>query len=89
MVERAGAPDEVLEQIVEFGLERRVFLRLAILFFEIEDQRHQRFGDIAPTEPAEMTGIVRQCAQAVYGRLGSHNPGAWQRRAVKSRGFAR
>ncbi len=55
----------MFEQIVEFGLESIVALRGAIFAFEVEDQRHQRFGDIAATELAEMAAGVGTGAEAV------------------------
>ena len=55
----------MFEQVVEFFLERRVGLGRAIMFLEVEDQRHQRFGDIASAEFAEMTAIVGLVAEAV------------------------
>ena len=58
----------MLEQIVELGLKRRVFLRGAILTLEIKDQRHQRFCDIAPAEFAEMPALVGLGAVAVQRR---------------------
>src|SRR3546814_2119266 len=51
--QRAGTADIMFEQIVEFGLEGGVGLRGAIFAFEGEDQRHQRFGDIAAAERSE------------------------------------
>src|SRR5690348_14819539 len=52
-IERARAPDIVLEQGVELGLESRVGLRLLVSPFERKDQRHQRLGDKAPAIDAE------------------------------------
>src|SRR3546814_19160914 len=60
----------MFEQIVEFGLEGGVGLRGAIFAFEGEDQRHQRFGDIAAAEGAELAARLRLIAQAVSSRGG-------------------
>src|SRR3546814_9674731 len=68
--QRAGTADIMFEQIVEFGLEGGVGLRGAIFAFEGEDQRHQRFGDIAAAEGAEMAARIRLIAQAVRSRGG-------------------
>ena len=64
-IERAGASDIMLEQVVEFFLERRVGLGGAIMSFQIENQRHQRFGDIAAAKFAEMAALVWLVAEAV------------------------
>ena len=64
-IERAGAADIMFEQVVEFFLERRVGLGGAIMFFQIENQRHQRFGDIAAAKFAEMAALVWLVAEAV------------------------
>src|SRR3546814_16399351 len=60
----------MFEQIVEFGLEGGVGLRGATFAFEGEDQRHQRFGDIAAADGAEMAARIRLIAQAVRSRGG-------------------
>src|SRR3546814_16384615 len=48
----------MLHQIIELGLERRIGLCRAIFAFQIEDQRHQRFGDIASPKLAKMAAFV-------------------------------
>ncbi len=64
----------MFEQIVELGLERRVDLRRAIMALKVEDQRHQRFGDIAAAELSEMAAGVGAGAKAVgQGRCVRHN----------------
>ena len=64
-IERAGPAHIMLEQVLELRLERRVGLRGGVFAFKIEDQRHQRFGDIAPTELAEVAAFVGLVAEAV------------------------
>ena len=48
----------MFEQVVELRLERAVGLRLAVLPLKLEDQRHQRFGDVATAIIAEMPALV-------------------------------
>jgi len=62
IIKRAGPADIVLHQIVELGLERGVGLGRAIFTLQIEDQRHQRFGDVASAKLAEMAPLVRLVA---------------------------
>src|SRR5690606_30610249 len=81
-VERARAADIVLEQVVELRLERRIGLRCAIFALEVEDQRHQRFGDVAAAELAEMAALVGLVAEGVG--LVVHRRAAWQKAAIKS-----
>src|SRR5690606_9971675 len=51
---------------------------------EVEDQRHQRLGDVAAAELAEMPALVGLVAEGVG--LGGHGkPGAWQSAAGLSR----
>jgi hypothetical protein len=57
----------MFEQVVELGSKRGVSLRGAIFALEIQHERHQRFGDIAPAELAEMAAIVRLVAEGVEG----------------------
>ncbi len=74
-IERAGAADIVLKQIVELCLEGRIGLGGGIFPLEVEDQRHQRFRDIAAAELAEMPAIVG------LGAIGigcGHGCGDWQ-----------
>src|SRR3546814_15865957 len=72
----------MFEQMVEFGLEGGVGLRCAIFAFEVEDQRHQRFGHIAAAEGAEMASLVGAGAEAV-GKVG-HRPAALRKAAILS-----
>ena len=53
------------QQIVEFGMEGRVFFRRLVMALQIEDQRHQRFGDEAAAENAEMPALVRAGAEGI------------------------
>ena len=61
-IERARAPDIVLEQVVELGLERRVGLGGCIGLLERQDERHQRLGDEASPVDAETAALVRALA---------------------------
>ena len=70
-IERAGPAGIVLQQIVEFVLERRIGLGRVVGLLQLEDQRHQRFGDIAAAENAEMAALVGAGAETV-GKCGSH-----------------
>src|SRR3546814_5077648 len=47
---RARAADIMFEQIVKLGLEGGVPLCGSIFALQIEDERHERFGDEAATE---------------------------------------
>src|SRR3546814_7149360 len=69
-IERAFAADEMLEQIVDFRLERRVGGGGAIFPLKVQDQRHQRFRDIAAAELAEVAALVRHGPETVG--LGAH-----------------
>ena len=57
-IKRRRPADIVLEVAVHLGLERRIGLGVGIGLFQIEDQRHQRFGDEASAENAEMPALV-------------------------------
>src|SRR3546814_16416974 len=60
----------MFEQIVERGPEGGVGLGGTIFALEIEDQRHQRLGDVEAAERAEMPARVGLLAQAVRTRGG-------------------
>ena len=62
-IERGGTADIMFEQIVELGLKARVSLSFAIFAFEIEDQRHQRFGDITAAVIAEVATFIGLIAE--------------------------
>ena len=58
-VERARPADIVLQQPVELFPEFRIVFGAQVFLLEIEHQRHQRLGDIAPAEIAEAAIGVR------------------------------
>ena len=68
--ERARASHIVLEIVVEFLLERGIGLGRRVGGFELEDQRHERFGDITAAIGAEMSVLVRLVAEGV--QCGGH-----------------
>src|SRR5262245_47598980 len=57
-IERARAAGVMGEKIVKLGLEGGIGLGLGISAFEIEDERHQRLGDVASAIEAEMAALV-------------------------------
>ena len=64
-IERARPPDIMLQEIVELGLEARVRFGVLVGLLQREDQRHQRFGDEAAAEHAEMAALVGAVAERV------------------------
>jgi hypothetical protein len=58
--------DVVPEVAVHFSLERRIGLGVGVSLLQIEDQRHQRFGDKASAENAEMPALVGTAAEGVW-----------------------
>ena len=64
-VERRGAADVVLPEVVHLGPEGRVGLGLLVLGLEVEDERHQRLGDEAAAEVAETAALVGAGAEGV------------------------
>ena len=48
----------MFEQIVQLGMEGRIDLRGAIFALKIEDERHQRLGDVAAAKFPEMSVSV-------------------------------
>ena len=52
-------------QVRELGLERGVVLGVGVGRLEIENERHQRLGDEAAAEDAEMPALVGAGAVAV------------------------
>ena len=62
-IERARAADIVLEQVLELSLERGIRLCGVVVLLKVEDQRHQRFGDIASAELAEMPALIGLVAE--------------------------
>ena len=85
IIKRAWAPDIMFQQIVELRPERRVLLGCAIFALQIEDERHERLGDIASAIGAEMPTVIGAGTIAV--RLGNglcHNPAPLRRRRGSS-----
>ena len=70
VVERAGTTDVVLQQVVELGLESRIRLGRLVFPLQVQDQRHQRFGNITSAELAEMPALVRLVAEGIGFALG-------------------
>ena len=66
-IERAGAADIVLRDSRRARLERGIGLCRVVGPLQLEDQRHQRFGDEAPAEEAEMAGLVGAGADRSWG----------------------
>ena len=64
-IERRRPADIVLEIAVHLALERRIGLGRGIGLFQVEDQRHQRFGDEPSAEIAEMPLLVGAAAEGV------------------------
>src|SRR5205085_7343593 len=85
-VEWTRTADVVLEQVVELRLERRVGLGRAVFLLQLENQRHQRFGDVAAAEVAEMPALVRLVAEGV-GLRGHDARAAWQNARILSTSF--
>src|SRR4051794_40561116 len=71
-IERARAADVMGEIGGHLGLEGRIVLRLAVGLLELENERHQRLGDEAAAENAEMAALVRAGAEGVGLGLGGH-----------------
>src|SRR5262249_46924065 len=61
-IERRRPADIILEIAVHLDLERPIGLGRGIGLFQVEDQRHQGFGDEAPAKNAEMPALVRTAA---------------------------
>ena len=57
-IERGGAAHIMLQQVVKLGLKRRVTLRCAILALQIENKRHQRFGDITAAKLTKVPAFI-------------------------------
>ena len=72
-IERAGPADIVFKQVVELGLESRIGLGRVIFALKVQDQRHQRFGDIATAELSEVAAFVRLVAKGIRCRVCSHD----------------
>ena len=67
-VKRARPADIIAHVAVEFRLEVRIGLGRLIGLFDLQDQRHQRFGHEAAAIEAEMAFGVRTGAEGIGGR---------------------
>src|SRR5690606_24499585 len=65
-IERARPAGIMRVEILEFGDEGGVVLRLVIGFFEIEDEGHQRLGDEAAAKNAEAPALVRARSVGIH-----------------------
>ena len=65
-IERARPADIMLQEMIELGLmEGRIGLGRLVGLLQREDQRHQRFGDEAAAENAEMAALVGAVAEGI------------------------
>ena len=64
-IERARPADVVRVEVVELGLERGIGLGRLVGALQVEDQRHQRLGDEAAAEVAEVAALVGAGAEGV------------------------
>ena len=64
-IERRRPADIIPEIAVHFGLECRIGFGLRVSLLQIEDQRHQGFGDKTAPENAEMPALVRTAAEGI------------------------
>ena len=64
-IERAGTADIMLEKLVELGLETRIGLGVLVGLLQLEDQRHQCFGDEAAAINAEQALFVGPGAEGI------------------------
>ena len=64
-IERAGAADIMRREMLKLLVEGRIDLGLAVSLLQRQDQRHQRFGDKATAENAEMAPLVRAVAEGI------------------------
>ena len=71
----------MFQQIIELRGKGRVLLRGAIFAFQIEHERHKRFGDIAPAKLTKMAAFVGLVAEGVRGAISDcHSPAPLGRR---------
>ena len=83
-IERARTTDKMREQIVKLRTKRRIDLSRLIFALKLKHQWHQRFGDIAPAEFAEMAVLIGAGAK----RIGLvHNDAALSNAAILSTSF--
>ncbi len=66
IIKRARPADIMFEQILELGGEGGIGLGRAIGDIKLEHERHQRLGDIAAAELAEMPAIVGLGAEGIW-----------------------
>ncbi|MCY1389713.1 hypothetical protein D9M71_45150 [compost metagenome] len=66
-VQRAWTSDVVALEVGQFFLECRIFLGQFIFTGQVEDQRHQGFGNVAATERAKQAVGIRAVAQISLG----------------------
>ena len=64
-IERARAAGIVRVEIGELGVECRIGLGVVVGPLQVEDQRHQRLGDEAAAENAEVPALVGAAAEGV------------------------
>src|SRR5258706_1899759 len=67
-IERAGPADIMFEKAIKLGGKFGVVLGRFIGFFELQQQRHQGFGNITSAEGAEMSARIGAEAKAVGGK---------------------
>ncbi|EGE58214.1 hypothetical protein RHECNPAF_334005 [Rhizobium etli CNPAF512] len=72
-IERAGAADIVRAQMLQFRLKGRIGLRLVPLVLQIEDQRHQCFGNETTAIDAEAAVFVRPGTEGIRFRRFVHS----------------
>ena len=81
IIKRRWAADIMFKQIIELRGKGRVLLRRTIFAFQIEHERHQRFGDIASAELTKMATLVGLVAEGVRGAFSDcHSPAPLGRR---------
>src|SRR6202011_4517286 len=68
-IKRRGPADIIAQMAVHLGLERRIGLGRVVGLLQLEDQRHQGFGDEAAAENAEMPVLVGTAAEGIGTRL--------------------
>ena len=64
-IERARPAGIVRVEVVELGLEGRIGLGRLVGRLQLEDQRHQRFGNEAAAENAEEAALVGSGAEGI------------------------
>src|SRR3569833_2802334 len=76
-LQRRRTADVILQIAVHLFLKRRIGLGLRGGLLQIEDQRHQRFGDEAAAEGAEMAALVRAGTEGIGFRKTHDCPWSW------------